>query len=385
MKILFVSPHINPFKPTQGASQRSNLLLQAFTKIASVDVISFMTQNESDTDSYRIVYQNIIKPQNREGRLAKFKRLLTPWKIDSVFPVCSEWERIIDEIVKQNRYDYIVVRYVHIAVACGLMKYADKLVIDVDDNPIDVATISSKSAKTLRNKLYYKLMEYSLRFTMALLKKQVKHLFYSNAIQARINSATYLPNVPFYAIDAKQVAETHIKRGRIMFIGDMNYSPNIKGTDLFIENVYPKIKSKLPHASFHIVGSISDENMKEKWTQMGAVVTGFVESIVKEYAEAECIIVPIYSGGGTCIKILEAMQMQRPIVTTTLGFRGYGDFFKCGTDLMVVDNDDTFADAVIEILENKDFWKNLVNNAAMHYEKFFSKECFFEIVKKEIA
>jgi hypothetical protein len=76
MKILFIASTHNPFNPTQGASQRSSLLLQACTAIAYVDVISFCTENEPSTDKYNIIYQSVV-PITEKDNFATYPTLQT--------------------------------------------------------------------------------------------------------------------------------------------------------------------------------------------------------------------------------------------------------------------------------------------------------------------
>lgn len=384
MKILFVSPNSDAFDPTQGSTQRSNLLLNACAQLTKVDVVSYYTNNKPDTESYKFIFQQYIPFTTSPGRLKKLMRLCTPWKVESVFPICRDWENILDRIIKEQNYDFIVIRYIPMASACGLLKYADRLILDVDDDPIDVATISAKNAKTFRNRLYFKFMKQTLKITMRTIKKSVKYLFYSNVLQVDSENSKFLPNVPFYSVNQNDVDSKYIVSHRLMFVGDMYYQPNIKGVEHFLNDVYPDIKKMYPDTTFHIVGKISDESLIEQWTIKGANVRGFVDNLIKEYAEAECIVVPMYSGGGTCIKILEAMQMLRPIVTTSVGFRGYDKFFKNNVDLIVADTNKTFAEGIVSIFEDKQFAKELTENAQQHYQQSFSRERFYEIVKENI-
>ena len=87
MRILFITSRINPFKPTQGASQRSNLLLRACCEFAEVDVISFCTNSELSDGGYTIVYQENIETKTKENRWMKGRKLLTPWDVNSFFTI----------------------------------------------------------------------------------------------------------------------------------------------------------------------------------------------------------------------------------------------------------------------------------------------------------
>ena len=113
-------------------------------------------------------------------------------------------------------------------------------------------------------------------------------------------------------------------------------------------------------------------------------VMGFVDDISREYAEAECVVIPLYTGAGTCIKVLEAMQMNRPLVTTPVGIRGYGQFFRHTEDLFVAYDDNEFANQIVTLLNNKNARNRLSESAIKKYSQIFTKEHFFDIVKQFI-
>ena len=381
MNILFVTPN-NPFDLFTGGNQRTNLLLNACAKIANVDIIAFSKCREEE--GFNLLWTEEVEiPQT--GRLHKFMQLCMAWHPWGFATLNKQKQKIIDEACKKKHYDYIVIRYVHQAIECGLLKYKQQLIVDVDDTPYDAKIRDSLNVKSYRNKIFYVLTAWLSKIALRSFVKQVHICFFSNSIQAKLYRSPLLPNVPYYDVNKKDIETSRIIPQRLMFIGDMAYLPNITGTNHFLKNVYPIIRERFPQVSFHIVGRVFDDSLKEEWMKLGAVVTGFVDSIIPEYAETECVVVPIYSGGGTCIKILEAMQMLRPIVTTQVGFRGYDDFFTNKKEIMVVKNDEDFADAVSQILSCKALQKELSLNAKMKYEQYFSKQKFFDIVWKHLA
>jgi len=117
MKVLFVAVNVSPFKINSGANQRSSLILEACTRFADVDVISFCSEEEPDGDGYHIIYQKQASDGwCREGRMKKARRLLTPWKPETLFCVNKEIERVIDGFYNADDYDFIIVRYLSYAV-----------------------------------------------------------------------------------------------------------------------------------------------------------------------------------------------------------------------------------------------------------------------------
>lgn len=382
MNILFVASSNNPFVATQGSSQRSCLLLNACEAIADVDVVSFCTDNAESFGKSSILYQDIIFGNKPEGRIKKFFHLCTPWRIESLYQIDRRKEIIIDNILHNGNYDFIVTRYVPQAVSCGLMKYADKLVIDIDDSPVERALIEAKAARSIRNKLYLILFAMVNRIGLKRVISSSYNVFFSNVEEAKKWHKPFLPNIPFYDVINLRYSQGEIA-GRLLFIGDLGYSVNQQGISYFLSSIYPLIKQVHPEITFHIVGRLWDNSLKEYWESYpGVSVTGFVQNLCDEYEKSQLVVIPIYQGAGTCIKVLEAMQMKKPIVTTEVGFRGYSIFFNDNEDCLVAKNDKMFVQYVLMLLESEQKRIQISTSAYAKQQASFTKEIFNKTVKE---
>lgn len=384
MNVLFIENGLNnPFRVNNGGSQRTNLLLQACAQIADVDVVTFYDAScTKDNNSFNVLHAGKIK--SRENRWNKLIRMIHAASPKGLATLNQEKERMIDSFIRQKQYDFIVVRYVNQAIECGLLKYGKRLAVDVDDSPHDAARRDAESARTLRNKLFYKTMFHFSKHALRTFIKETGACFFSNYEQAMEFNSVFLPNVPFYTIKKESVDESLIVIGRMLFVGDFCYFPNMNGASHFMDVIYPLIKEKHPEASLHLVGNVF-EDKKEQWGKQGANVMGFVDDLVKEYAEAECVIIPLYTGAGTCIKVLEAMQMRRPIITTPIGKRGYDSFFYDGDDYLVANDDDEYAEKVCSVLDNKTLRNKIIVSAYGKYEQIFNKSHFFEVIRQTLS
>lgn len=376
MDILFVED-FNVFKPSFGAEQRSNLLLRACCKIAHVDVVLFKQYGIApDMENCQIVYENNINI--KLTNLEKIKMLLS-FDYECFSPVNQKAQAIISKLLSGKKYDYIVVRYVPKAVRYGLMKYADRLVIDIDDNPI----ISIKSPKVkLAKRLLLKLKQPFYKKAYKNIVKNIKIPFVSNIEDIAVNESkcVHLPNVPFTEPDV-DYCDFSATSKMVIWVGLVNYQPNYLGLEHFFECIYPKVLSKIPDFEIAIVGKYDDYDVS-KWQKLqGVSVKGFVEDLELEYSSARAAIVPCYSGAGTNIKVLEAMRMKRPCITSEYGARGYDNYFEKNVDYLVCKDDDDFATSIIDMLENKDKNHTISKNGFEKVSKHFSKEGFYKIVE----
>jgi len=113
------------------------------------------------------------------------------------------------------------------------------------------------------------------------------------------------------------------RAGNLVFVGSMDWQPNEDGVFWFVREVYPLIRRQSPHASLTVVGRNPSARMRGLAEQDRSIeITGTVPDVRPYLARAEGIVVPLRIGGGTRIKIFEAMAMERAVLSTTLGAEG---------------------------------------------------------------
>lgn len=387
MKILFVSPSFNPFEGTGwGSTQRTNLLFEACARIGHVDVISFVDRVVSKRGDCKVLYSDsALKANQKEGRLMKFIRMLTPLHPYAMFPKNKQCAEIVKGYVEKGNYDLIVCRYIPEAMMCGLFDYADRLIIDVDDNPIDIERTAARTSRTWRNRLYHRYRAAIIEKVVDKIQRACRFTFYANPEQAVYENSAYLPNIPFYEYELQPV-EYKKTKNRLLFVGNMSYGPNAQGVDRFINHVFPLIRQQISDAEFHLVGGCNQQMYLDKWEKIDGVrYMGFVDDLRQEYQEARVVVVPIYGGAGTNIKVLETMQMKRPCVTTQYGVRGFRDYFVEGKDLLVAENDNEFAQKVVALLKDENQNHLIVTNAYASLKTHFSREAFNQIIEKSLV
>lgn len=149
----------------------------------------------------------------------------------------------------------------------------------------------------------------------------------------------------FHGSDAEQEVD-----GRIIFTGAMDYYPNAEAALFFAQKCWPLIRARMPGATWQIVGKNPRPDVQKLAELPGIIVTGSVADVRPSFAEAGVAIVPLLLGGGTRLKILEAMAMRKAVVSTSLGCEGLSAV--PGKHLIVADQPEVFAQAVIELLKN---------------------------------
>jgi len=147
----------------------------------------------------------------------------------------------------------------------------------------------------------------------------------------------------------------------VSFVGAMDWEPNVDGVEYFCGEVWPAIKAEVPLARFRIVGRNPDRRV-QKWASDSIEVTGRVPSVVEHLRESAVVIVPLRIGGGTRLKIYEAMATAKAVVSTTVGAEGLDVHH--GRDIMLADDPRSFAQAVIMLLRDSELRRRYQTAAA---------------------
>ena len=136
---------------------------------------------------------------------------------------------------------------------------------------------------------------------------------------------------------------------RIVFTGSMDWEPNIDAMEYFCAQVWPRILAEFPDAIFQIVGR-SPSARVQRLASPSVQVTGTVPSVTDYLRDATVVVVPLRIGGGTRLKIYEAMAMGKALVSTSIGAEGLS--FENGRDLLLADDVSSFAEAILLLLRD---------------------------------
>ncbi|MGE0030145.1 MAG: glycosyltransferase [Steroidobacteraceae bacterium] len=139
----------------------------------------------------------------------------------------------------------------------------------------------------------------------------------------------------------------------LVFTGGMNMFANRDGVDWFLESVWPAIKARVPDARFVAIGQRPSERLRQAVGRDSFVeAPGFVQDVRPAVARAAVYIVPLRVGGGTRLKVLDAMAQGKAIVSTALGAEGLD--VHDGVHLVLADDARSFADRVVYLLQHPD-------------------------------
>lgn len=146
----------------------------------------------------------------------------------------------------------------------------------------------------------------------------------------------------------------------IIFVGSMGYFPNADAAVYLCQDILPVLRRRITDLHVWIVGNRPGAELL-RWQNDYIHITGMVEDVVPYYQKAHVCVIPLRAGGGTRLKILEAMALGRPVVSTSIGCEGL-DVVN-GRHLLIADTAEEFADAVLQLLKDDILRKQITTNA----------------------
>ena len=172
-------------------------------------------------------------------------------------------------------------------------------------------------------------------------------------------------------VDFFKQKDDHKNTNRLIFAGRMDQYSNVDAIMQFCRNVWPLVKEKLPEMRFSIIGNNPPQKLREMAINDQRIeVLGYVDDVRPYFAGATISICPIRDGGGTRLKILDAMAMGMPIISTTIGCEGID--VSPGKDVLIANTPEEFVCNIGRLIDDDMLRGKLSNNARKTAENKYS-------------
>ena len=242
-----------------------------------------------------------------------------------------------------KHYDVIVARYLGLALFVRLRHWR-KLVLDADDI-FKTPPASASTSRVAR-------LKFALRNGAATaLLRLARHVWVVNPRDgARFPSRRTSPLPNAVSLPALNPKRGPAVGGRILMVGYFEHPPNAEGLQWFVDRILPTLAARFPGLELHAIGK-HPPRFAERFA--GPVsIRGFVEDLAKEYEQAALVIAPIRSGGGTQIKVLEALAQGRPLISSRFAHAGFAEHLIGDEHLLIADAEADWIGACVRVLGN---------------------------------
>ena len=161
----------------------------------------------------------------------------------------------------------------------------------------------------------------------------------------------------------------NLEHPSLFHIGSLEWTPNQEGLIWFLDRCWGRIHDKFPDLKFYIAGRNAPGWLQKKLNLPNVVFEGEVSDAYEFMNSKSIMVVPLHSGSGMRIKVIEGMALGKPIVSTSIGTEGI--LTTSGENIIVADDEDSFIIAITELIENHEYFNSISRNAINFiHEKF---------------
>ena len=164
---------------------------------------------------------------------------------------------------------------------------------------------------------------------------------------ARVSRGARVQTIP-NSVLFPSLGNTDVTEPLVVFVGTMGYRPNAQAADSLVQEIWPAVRARIPTARLSIIGPRPERATSYRSGDESVMFTGFVDDLHSWYRRARVVCCPIYHGGGTRVKIIEAAAHAKAIVSTRLGAEGLS--FEDGREIILRDTPAELAEACVRLL-----------------------------------
>ena len=367
MRILCLSAWF-PYPPDNGARIRLYHLLTALGSAHAVDLLCFFHGREEQVTPEVLppgvsLIGALPAPTDRRshpslaGLFSPYPRALAEQSVPEMA------DRLTNALARQP-YDLVLAFEIGpgVTTAPYLLEVQSARRV-IEDLEISMIWAKEQGARSPSARLRYSLTwQKQRRYTRELLR-QVDGCVVPSDVERRLISDMVPDGPPLAVVPNGVDLERYrgdfglVEMDALVFPGALTYEANFEAMRFFLGEVFPRIRQARPQATLYITGRTDGVDLRRLLLGDGVVLTGYLPDVRPRVARSAVCIAPLTLGGGTRIKILEAMALGTPVVATSKGAEGLE--VRPGRDLLIADEPADFADAVVRVLASAELRASL--------------------------
>ena len=370
---------------SHGNEQRTRLLYEALEQIGDVYILQASNREEQINSRHWLFHLEFPNGLRRKlnGLWSRFFNRTCPRGLAKYYPF--PLQPGVRHFFPDVHFDAVVSRHLDFANSMHLWRIAP-LFVDLDDHPMEVFKTRCLPLIPHWRHALAVLMQ---KLTIWAGARHATGIWVANPLQEKLVSrygrTAVLPNIPFSVPESIQDTP---RQEYVLTVGRMSYAPNHEGVARFIKEVWPQIRVEFPSMRYLVGGWGVPDTLAKEWSHVpGVSILGFVDNLTELYAGALATVVPIYSGGGTCIKVLESMAYSRVCLSSEFGARGIPksdiDSGNCG--VFVYQNVNDFISYLGRIVRDAKWRKTEELSAREYVIRRYSRKFFFNQVHQLIG
>jgi len=365
MRVLQLAPRVC-WPLDTGAKLRNYHLARMLAMRAQVMLLAF-AEGESETAELEKLYERIvIVPRGgaySPGKVLRGALGRTPLPLLNY--TTEEMKEALARALDENHFDIVQVESIHLMNYLSVIRAARNAPLAVCEwHNIEselMRQYSERERSPGRRMYARKTARLMNDFEKRALAEFDAHIAVSETDAERLRAINSDARIFVIenGVDAGYFARTEsANKNRIVFVGSMDYHANIEGAIDFAQNVWPLVRGQKPELVFTIVGRDPTLAVRQLSSINGVEVTGSVPDVRPYYREAIAAIVPLNVGGGSRLKILEAMAASVPVVSTRLGAEGLA--VHDDENILLANGIDQLAESILRVIDNQELRSRLI-------------------------
>lgn len=388
MKSLVVAPKY-PLPEDNGAAMRTMNFVRYFHQLGDVDLLCEKEDNRLSVLESPFRKEFFINFSEEKINKTSFLRRVIDKLVHRKTWLTSKYtpklEDHIRNIVSQGNYNYILCRYISEAYPLlKLNRIKSTVILDIDDIVIDslydedtkkltgISRINKVIDKQILKAYFKKCLSFK---TILLCSREDRNRILSFASTGK---PFVVPNVfPGMSLPPEYETEGYKNVNHMLFVGNLKYEPNCHGIMWFINKVFPKLNNIFNDVRLSVVGRNPPGELIKLIEEYSNIEMHINPScIVPFYERCGVVIVPLFAGGGTRIKILEAGFANRPVLSTAIG--AYGLDLSDNQSVLIFNSAESFIEKYTKLKGNQFFYSKISHNLSDIVNNNFSLPNFYQ-------
>ncbi len=379
--ILILSPFL-PYPPKDGGKLKMYNMIKALSPDYDIILLSFLEHQDENRFIGHLelfckdVFTVLRKPSPLSGR----EEAVMPEVVKAFYSV--EFKEKLEFIVRNYKIDILQVEYTFMSHYVCNINNIPKILVEHDTS---LFSLFGCYEKPLNGGCFIRFNDWlkKVRFHKMVYQWFDKIIVFSHEEAENVKKLAHKADTTVIPIGldlpAYGVLPAREKHSDLIFVGYFGHYPNIDGLFYFCDKIFPLIQRELPEVSLYVIGSGMPDEIKELSERKNMHIIGEVGDIRYYMASAKVFIAPLRLGGGIRVKILEAMAMGLPAVSTSIAAKGIR--LKNGRGIIIEDIPKKFARAVIRLLKDTALCKELGNNTRMAIEQYYDLNKITDLFK----
>lgn len=385
MRILFVCQYV-PYPPNSGTRVRAYYLLQRLAQLGRVTLLYYARSDAESAQSefLRPLCERIVGVPLHRSLMLDMLTLVGSLPGRTPFFILRDDSRLMRRTVLDlaNEMDFDVAHADQLNMA-QFVQLAENVATVLDNHNV-LSDLLSRMAMTEPNPLKRIILQIDATkmrgYEQQIIPQFDGVLVVSEQDRQKVNVLTGRQCDPIVApigIDCERVRPVARQAGAmdILSVATMSYPPNANGICWFAHEVFPFVSERLPCTIFRIVGDKPGPQVRTLAANPSIIVAGYVENLEPLVAQSAVFIVPLRSGSGMRVKILNAFAQGIPVVSTSLGCEGIDAVHN--EHLLLADAPEAFGEAVTRVIQDPSLAKRLARNARKLVEVRYSWETVY--------